>query len=91
MRKQLEDSQSQVNERARAESKTEILSKQVEELTHKLKSESDTVTKLRKAQQQLNKVGTTILVLFIALYWHDLLCTEWRYCGEILCTVQWLP
>lgn len=57
MKKQLEDSLSTADKRIEAENKTEQLSKQVDELQIKLKAESDTVAKLRKAQQQLNKAS----------------------------------
>lgn len=43
--------------------------KQVEDLTHKLKSETDTVTKLRKSQQELKKV-----VYFSYFFTHLFLC-----------------
>lgn len=56
-RKQLEDSISRADEKVKAENtaRTDMLAKQVEELSMKLKSENDTVSKLRKAQQELKK------------------------------------
>nr|XP_039271610.1 rho-associated protein kinase 2-like isoform X1 [Styela clava] len=56
-RKQLEDSISRAGEKVKAENsaRTDMLAKQVEELTMKLKSENDTVSKLRKSQQELKK------------------------------------
>lgn len=82
MTKQLDELKSQRHDAQIAESSADQLSKQIDELTRKLKTEQETVVKLRKSQQELKKVGA---VFSFALYLHENYCSWYASTIPIRC------